>query len=330
VARATSFVASLLPFSLAEAVIAIGLVLLAAAVGRRLRAWRAGRPRPRRVSRWTTVAHALAWSAGVVLVFDLAWGLNYDRLPVAALMGYDAGVGRADELTALTRDLVEESARLRQGLPEDETGALRLADGRAGAVARAPRAFTSPGLAGRLPLPAVSGRPKLVALSPVLAYLGVSGIFVPFTSEPSVNGTLPDWEIPFTACHELAHQRGFAREDEANYVAYLAGRAHPDADFRYSATFSAALYALAALRGVDPEAYGALRSGLAAPLRRDLAALSAWRKRYESRLGEVHEKVNDAYLKTQGQREGVRSYGRMVDLMLAERRTAATSRPSAR
>ena len=55
----------------------------------------------------------------------------------------------------------------------------------------------------------------------MLSYLGISGIFIPFTCEANVNATLPDWEIPFTACHELAHQRGFAREDEANYVGYL-------------------------------------------------------------------------------------------------------------
>jgi hypothetical protein len=153
-----------------------------------------------------------------------------------------------------------------------------------------------------------------------MSYLGISGIFIPFTGEANVNGTVPDWEIPFTAAHELAHQRGFAREEEANYVGYLACLAHPDRDFQYSGTFRAGLYALSALGRADRKAYGELRGSLAPPLRRDLAALFAWQRRYESRLGEVQDKVNDAYLKTQGQADGVRSYGRMVDLLLAERR----------
>jgi hypothetical protein len=173
---------------------------------------------------------------------------------------------------------------------------------------------------GRLPVPDLGAPPKLMVLSPAMAYLGMAGIFIPFTGEASVNATLPDWEIPFTACHELAHQRGFAREDEANYVGYLACRAHPDRDFQYSGTWRAALYALSALAHVDRDAYARLRAGLPAPLRRDLAALAAWRARYESRLDEVHERINDAYLKTQGQPEGVQSYGRMVDLLLAQRR----------
>jgi hypothetical protein len=153
-----------------------------------------------------------------------------------------------------------------------------------------------------------------------MSYLGIGGIFIPFTCEANVNATLPDWEILFTSAHELAHQRGFAREEEANYVGYLACRAHPDRDFQYSGTFRAALYSLSALAQVDRPSYGRLRGRVTAPLSRDLAALAAWHRRYESRLGEVQERVNDAYLKTQGQADGVRSYGRMVDLLLAERR----------
>jgi hypothetical protein len=324
IARLLSLVTGLVPFSVAEVLLGIGLLLLAVGLVRRIRA--RGRPRSR-VPLAVRVARLVAAAASLVLVFDLLWAFNYDREPVAALLGYDVSPGRTDELAALTSGLLAESARLRDGLPQDGTGALRLPDGRRGTVGRAPRAFEATRLSGGLPIPPVSGRPKLVALSPLLSYLGISGIFIPFTSEASVNGTLPDWEIPFTACHELAHQSGFAREDEANYVGYLACRTHPDQDFRYSGTFSAALYALGALGGVDREAYDRLRGELTIPLRRDLAALAAWRARYESRLADVHEKVNDAYLKTQGQPEGVQSYGRMVDLLLAERRTGGRFGP---
>jgi hypothetical protein len=256
----------------------------------------------------------------VVLTFDVLWGYNYDRAPVSEMLGYDLAPAPADDLAGLSRDLLAQSAALREGLAEDEAGALRLSDGRKGALARATRGYDALATAGTLPLPALTAPPKLVLLSPWMSYLGISGIFIPFTCEANVNGTVPDWEIPFTAAHELAHQRGFAREDEANYVGYLACRAHPDRDFQYSGTFRAGLYALGALARADRGTYGDLRGSLAAPLRRDLAALVAWQRRYESRLGEVQDKVNDAYLKTQGQADGVRSYGRMVDLLLAERR----------
>ena len=77
---------------------------------------------------------------------------------------------------------------------------------------------------------------------------------------------------------------------------------------------------LGALAVADRPAYRDALDGITPAMRRDLLALTAWHKRYESPLGEVQEKVNDAYLKSQGQADGVRSYGRVVDLLLAERR----------
>ncbi|HUG55070.1 MAG TPA: DUF3810 domain-containing protein [Vicinamibacteria bacterium] len=324
VAGATAALTGAVPFSVAE------MAVLLAAAGSPLLAVRAARRRRRagpRSPRLVRVAQVALGAALVVLAFDLSWGLNYYREPVAVLLSYDVAPSTSAELAALADDLVEESRRLRQGLPEDGQGVMRLPDGATGALRRAPRPWADGGVEG-LAVPTMRGRPKLFVLSPAMAYLGISGLFVPFTAEPTVNGTLPDWEIPFTASHEIAHQRGFAREDDANYVGYLACRAHPDPDFRYSGTFRAALYVLRALALADRAAYARARSALAPPLQRDLRALAAWAARYESRLGEVQEKVNDAYLKTQGQPEGVRSYGRMVDLLLAERRVAG-ARPSA-
>jgi hypothetical protein len=187
-----------------------------------------------------------------------------------------------------------------------------------GALARASLGFEAlddewPVVAGeRIPA-------KRVLLSPALALLGISGIFMPFTGEANVDTTLPEWTLPFVAAHEIAHQRGFAREDEANYLAYASCFRHPDPAARYSAVMEASLYALAALRTADPAAHHALQARRGPAVRRDLEALEAWRRKYESRAGAVHEKVNDAYLRVQGT-EGVTSYGRMVDLLLAERR----------
>ena len=317
-ARVVSLATGWMPFSLAEVLVLAGLLGLVVGaayvlVGARWKGWSAA-------GVVTGAARLFAVAAIAVLAFDVLWGFNYDRAPVAALFGYELAPAPTDDLAALTADLLVRAAALREGLPEDGAGVLRLTDGRRGALGRAARGYEAPEVARRLPVPLLSAPPKLVLFSPLMSYLGIGGIFIPFTCEANVNGTLPDWEIPFTSAHELAHQRGFAREDEANYVGYLACRAHPDRDFQYSGTFRAALYALGALGQADRGSYGRLRGTLTAPLGRDLAALAAWHRRYESRLSEVQERVNDAYLKTQGQTDGVRSYGRMVDLLLAERR----------
>jgi len=65
----------------------------------------------------------------------------------------------------------------------------------------------------------------------------------PFTGEANVNISMPHTSIPFTACHEMAHQIGFAREDEANFIAYIACKNHPSPDFQYSGILSALINA---------------------------------------------------------------------------------------
>ena len=114
-----------------------------------------------------------------------------------------------------------------------------------------------------------------------------------------------------------------AREDEANYVAYLACIHHPDRDFRYSGFLNASQYVLAELYRADRAAYARVEPGRSAAMRRDDVALREWIEKYRGRATEVGRKVNDAYLKSQGQADGVRSYGRMIDLLLAERRRRA-------
>jgi hypothetical protein len=158
-----------------------------------------------------------------------------------------------------------------------------------------------------------------VLLSTGMSYLGITGIYLPFTAEANVNVIVPDSQLPFTACHELAHQGGIAPEDEANFLAYAACVRHPDVDFRYSGAFNAALYALGALSQVD--AGRAREQARWSPaVRRDIKALQEWNERYQGPAEEAPRAVNDAYLKTQGVGEGVRSYGRMVDLLVLERR----------
>ncbi len=48
--------------------------------------------------------------------------------------------------------------------------------------------------------------------------LGVTGYLNPFTNEAQVNTTVPAFLQPFMTCHEIAHQLGFAPEEDANFV----------------------------------------------------------------------------------------------------------------
>jgi hypothetical protein len=317
-------VSALVPFSVAE----VGLVaaVLAAIF------WTARRLVDG-VRRSAVASAALALLADVLLaagatyvVFLVLWGFNYRRLPFATVAGLDARPGTVAELQELTASLVAEADGFRADVGEDAAGVMKLHGGpeaawRSVAAGWEAASRRTPALAGRC------ARPKLAFLSPVMARFGITGIYSPFTGEPHVNATLPDPDLPLSAAHEVAHARGFAREDEANYLAYLACRSSADPDLRYAALLGASLSAQNALYGVDRGAYAWIESGRSPAVRRDIAALVAWSRRYEGPATAVGEKINDAYLKAQGEKAGVRSYGRMVDLLLAERRGRAAGAP---
>ena len=116
-------------------------------------------------------------------------------------------------------------------------------------------------------------RSKPVAASIGLCYARIEGIYSPFTGEANVNMESPLLLFPATCLHEAAHQRGFAREDEANFLAYYASTRADGAYMRYSGTMLALIYAMDALRGADGDLYNQLWSEISGDIARDLDAL---------------------------------------------------------
>ena len=261
----------------------------------------------------------LSWISVAYFCFMLLWGLNYHRLPFATIAHLPVQPSSVTELNRLCQDLLARANELRQSLPEDATGVTSLTGGKWRALSRANLGYKQ--LADRLP--ALAGRyglPKGVYLSEPWSYTGIAGMYFPFTGEANVNMAVPAPFIPAAACHEMAHQRGFAREDEANYIAYLTCINHPDPEFQYSGVLLALEYASEALRAEDQAAYSELRQGFGPGLTRDLQAEREFWQRHSGPIERLTTNVNDKYLKSNLQNDGVQSYGRMVDLLLAEQR----------
>ena len=152
-----------------------------------------------------------------------------------------------------------------------------------------------------------------------MSALGISGIYSPFTAEAHVNAQVPLTEVPFVTAHEVAHGRGFAREDEANFIAYLVCRASDDPGLRYSGSLQALSHARGALGRSDRALLEEVGSHLDPGVLTDLKDQYRFWRSKETVLWEWSSRANDVYLKGQGQADGVRSYGRMVDLLFAQR-----------
>jgi hypothetical protein len=254
------------------------------------------------------------------------WGLNHQRQPLAVAAGLDVSAASVEELRGLCLDLVDEVNGLRDHVKEDANGVMRLAAGPADALRRARLGYEGIETEYALLDGGLAGRPKGLMLSAVMSWIGPSGVYSPFTAEPNVNMELPHTEIPTTVCHEMAHRLGFAREDEANFIGYLAARRHPDVDFRYGGALEALSYALRALASADSESVSEILDSCSEGVRRDWDAERAFYQRHRSPVSKVTHRINDAYLKSQGQAAGACSYGRMVDLLIADRRRRASNR----
>ena len=88
---------------------------------------------------------------------------------------------------------------------------------------------------------------KLIVMSEPMTYTHISGVYSYFTGEANLNVNFPDYMLPYTAAHELAHQRGIAREDEANFMAFLVCIESDDPYIRYSGYANVLSYVLSSL-----------------------------------------------------------------------------------
>ena len=163
---------------------------------------------------------------------------------------------------------------------------------------------------------------KEIILSEPMTYTHISGVYTFFTGEANLNVNFPDYVLPYTAAHEFAHQRGIAREDEANFVAFLVCMESDDHYIRYSAYLNVYEYVSNALYSADVSAnklsYKKAYQSLPYGTKTDMIAYSEFFKKYEKTVvSDVSGVVNDTFLNINGVEEGSKSYGMVVDLAVA-------------
>ncbi len=164
-----------------------------------------------------------------------------------------------------------------------------------------------------------SANVKPVSLSRYMTYTHISGVYAFFTGEANVNFNYPDFVVPYTIAHEMAHQRGIAREDEANFVAFLVCVSSDDPFIEYSGYVNVLREVMSALSKADSELYAKYRKEhYPARVGAEMSAYSRFFDPYrDSAAAKVVSKTNDAYLKSQAVKAGERSYGLVTDLAVA-------------
>lgn len=262
--------------------------------------------------RWLLTALCLA--ALLFALFCLWWGVYYYAPSFSEQSGLEAKPVSVEELESVTRWFAGICNDYAPRLPRDENG-LYVGDEEAifahSAVLYREVSEKIPCLAGP------ENHAKPVKASILLSYVNCTGFFCPYTGEASVNTHMPLTLLPATIAHELAHQRGVAAEDEANFAAVLSSLENGQEDYVYSAAVMAYIYLGNALHRADYDRWKAVYDSLSEEVHRDLRAHNAYWDRFETPVKEVSDKVYSAFLETYGDDRGLQSYGACVDLLVA-------------
>lgn len=303
--------AGVFPFSVSEALL-YALLSLLAGIGARLaiRRWN-GRLEKGETRRW---AEGLLVTAALLFFLYMAnCGVNYYRESFAERNELGVEEYTVEELKQVCLWLTEEVNALGGSVERDADG--RMVSGEEvenqARQAMAKLGEMYPELQGYYP------RAKGLLNPWILSVQKLTGIYSPFTVEANYNTKMVEYNIPFTVCHELSHLRGFMQEEEANFIAFLACRTSGEAAFGYSGNLLGWIHCMNVLYETDYEAWEEVRSRLAPEMEADLQANNQFWSKYDGRVAEVADQINDRYLKANGQKEGVRSYDRMTDLIVA-------------
>lgn len=308
---------SFLPISVAELLLYCTVVFFAAHLiissvhGIIKRSWR------------PLLSFGVSWLFAAVVIcffFQTVWGMNYIATP------------RLEEQLGLEvrerpeQDLIDTCRWLAEQVREDALSVPRKADGSVDGggfdeLKKGAREAMK-ALGGQNPVFAGIGdaAPKQILNSISFSYLGITGIYSPFTGESNVNTLAVDAMLPYTMLHEMAHRGNYASEDDANFVAYLACRASSDAVFRYSGSMSALFYCINDIE--DETVRAEIYAGIPSQVWDDIRAQNVIDNRMDQGLKEsvtaIASSVNDSYLMSMSQEDGVKSYGRVKDLLIAE------------
>ncbi len=246
------------------------------------------------------------------VVFNVLWGINYNRKGIASQLGIQLEKYSVEELITIDSLLLKKvneskAAVLRSPGSFNSTRAMWVQSN----IAYQQVAVAYPFL-----------RYDPVSIKPSMwgwlgNYLGFIGYYNPFTGEAQLNTTVPQFLQPYTSCHEMAHQLGYAKENEANFTGYLAASASPDTAFHYSVYLDLFLYAQRNLYDADSAAAKSAAGKLLPEVKADLKEWRDFNMRHRSFLEPVFRWLYGKYLQQNQQPSGMLSYDEVTGFLIA-------------
>jgi hypothetical protein len=239
------------------------------------------------------------------LIFHVLWGFNYYRTSIPDQFKLERGEVKKEEIVAFAEYSLREANKL--GIREQGIGVIdkNLITSAYEKLSKLHPQLTYHPISFKSSLFGVMGN-----------YMGYGGYYNPFTGEAQINDHMPSFMLPYIAVHEVAHQLGYAKESEANFIGYLAAMHSEDSLLRYSANLEMFLYANRALRRFDSTLAKQNMERLSPRIKKDLADYKVFAEKYYGPVDKFVTWFYTGFLNFNNQPEGMMSYNRgMVYVM---------------
>lgn len=157
-------------------------------------------------------------------------------------------------------------------------------------------------------------KPSLFSIP--LTYSGFAGYINPFTNESQYNSQLIDFKKPVTIVHEIAHQMGYAKENEANFIAYWVLLKKGNQLHQYSASTSILRHLLGEVYSIDQNLFEEYKACINFGIRENYRESQEFWESYANPIEPIMKQFYTSYLNVNNQPEGMKSYSYVTDLLI--------------
>ncbi|WP_027125502.1 DUF3810 domain-containing protein [Gelidibacter mesophilus] len=246
--------------------------------------------------------------------FHILWAFNYYRLPLHQSLEIENDYS-TEELVEFTEALILKTNVIHGMIENNDTTMVVMPYTKRELIKLAPKGYEQ--LAREYPnLAYWPSSLKRSIYSLPLTYMGFSGYLNPFTNEAQIDGLIPSYKYPTTTSHEIAHQLGYAAENEANFIGAMAAMKHENIYFNYSGYSFALRNCLNDVYLRDPLKYEKLIVKVNIGVLKNYEEMRLFWQSYENISETIFKKTYSGFLVANNQKSGIDSYSYVVALLV--------------
>lgn len=250
----------------------------------------------------------------IYIAFHLFWAMNYYRLPLHENLNLKADY-TTEALIEVTKNLIEKSNAIHLKIAKNDTLKIKFPYSKSEVISKVPEGYSA--LQKTFPQLEYKGKSiKKSLLSLPLTYMGFSGYLNPLSNEAQINSMIPVFKIPTAASHEVAHQLGYAAENEANFIGFLAATNNKDIYFKYSGYTFGLRHCLHEIYRRNPEEYKILVQTINPGILKNYQEARNFWQNHKNPIEPLFQKTYSTFLEANNQKGGIESYSYVVALLV--------------